>query len=192
MPDDLDDATLIALAQRDDRDAYGALVRRYQDVAFRTAFVIVRDASDAEDAAQSAFIKAWLAMGRFRTGSLFRPWLLQIVANEARNLGIARSRRLNRQEPDSEEAMQSVADSRPDPDLLASASEDARWLLDHLAHLRDDDRLVIACRYLLDLSETETASVLDCPRGTVKSRLSRALGRLRERVAQDVRGEVSP
>ena len=57
----------------------------YQGIAFRTAYVIARNASDAEDAAQDGFVKAWRALGRFREGAPFRPWLLRIVANEARN-----------------------------------------------------------------------------------------------------------
>ena len=112
---DLDDAALIALAQDDDRDAYAALVRRYQDLAFRTALVILRDPADAEDAAQSAFMKAWLALDRFRAGAPFRPWLLRIVANEARNLRLAQARRTHRRVPDASIALETAADDAPAP-----------------------------------------------------------------------------
>jgi RNA polymerase sigma-70 factor (ECF subfamily) len=189
---DLDDAALIALAQDDDRDAYAALVRRYQDLAFRTALVILRDPADAEDAAQSAFVKAWLALDRFRAGAPFRPWLLRIVANEARNLRLAQARRTHRRVPDASIALETAADDAPSPETLAAASEQGAWLLAHIASLREDDRMVIACRYLLDLSEAEMATVLDCPRGTVKSRLSRALGRLRARIGDAGEAEDRP
>jgi len=78
------DAELIERARKGEVMAYESLVRRYQDAAVRTAYVIAPD-GDAEDAVQEAFVKAYRALGRFRAGSPFRPWLLRIVANEARN-----------------------------------------------------------------------------------------------------------
>lgn len=184
--DDESDAALIARSQRNDREAYAVLVRRYQDVSFRTALVILRDTTDAEDAAQAAFIKAWLALDRFRSGASFRPWLLRIVANEAKNLRLARQRHASRLDPDPD-ALFATADRGPGPEPIVVSAEEGAWLLAHVATLREEDRIAIACRYLLDLSEAETAAVLDCPRGTVKSRLSRALGRLRERIDEEGR-----
>src|SRR5919107_741100 len=87
------DAELIARARAGDDHAFGMLVARHQTVAFRTAYVICGQAGDAEDAAQDAFIKARGAMKRFREGAPFRPWLLTIVANEARNRRRAAGRR---------------------------------------------------------------------------------------------------
>src|SRR3954449_13343856 len=81
----LTEGELIALAKDGDGDAYASLVRAHQDIAFRTAMLITQDAAEAEEAAQDAFVKAWRALGRFRTGEPLRPWLLTIVANEARN-----------------------------------------------------------------------------------------------------------
>ena len=72
-------------ARRGDEDAYEELVRAHQGIAFRTAYLLAGNAADAEEAAQDGFVKAYRALGRFRAGSPFRPWLLQIVANEARN-----------------------------------------------------------------------------------------------------------
>jgi RNA polymerase sigma factor (sigma-70 family) len=156
--------------------AYEELVRRYQDIAVRTAHLISPD-GDAEDAAQEAFVKAYAALGRFRTGSPFRPWLLQIVTNEARNRRRSAGRRANL-------ALRAAEDRRPDdaapsPESAVLASERRAVLLAALNALRDDDRDVISARYFLELSETETAEALGIPRGTVKSRLSRALERLR-------------
>jgi RNA polymerase sigma-70 factor (ECF subfamily) len=86
----VDDAGLIELAKDGDVRAYGELVERYREVAFRTAYLIARNAADAEDAAQEAFVKAYYALGRFRAGEPFRPWLLRIAANEARNRALCR------------------------------------------------------------------------------------------------------
>ena len=84
---------LVLLAQAGDARAYEELVRAHQEVAFRVAYVITRNAADAEDAAQEGLVKAWRALGRFRTGEPLRPWLLQIVANEARNRARSTGRR---------------------------------------------------------------------------------------------------
>ncbi|MEA2623280.1 MAG: hypothetical protein QOH61_2190 [Chloroflexota bacterium] len=158
-------------------DAYGQLVLRYQDVAVRTAYVVARDASEAEDAAQEAFVKAYRALDSFRAGSPFRPWLLRIVANEARNRRRSAGRRLN--------LAIRVAEDRPSSDAAPSveaavlAREASVGLAAAVAALGEDDRLVISYRYFFELSETEMADALGIPRGTVKSRLSRAMARLR-------------
>jgi RNA polymerase sigma-70 factor (ECF subfamily) len=156
--------------------AYEELVRRYQEVAVRTAHVIA-PAADADDAAQEAFVKAWIALPRFRPGAPFRPWLLQIVANEARN----RRRSAGRREGLAIRATvdRPSDDAAPSPETAALVAERRTALLGAVNRLRDEDREVIAARYFLELSEAETADVLRIPRGTVKSRLSRALGRLR-------------
>ena len=154
----------------------------HQTIAFRTAWVITRSAADAEEAAQDGFVKAHAALARFREGSPFRPWLLAIVANEARNRvrGAGRRARL----------VQRVAEERrpddavPSPEAALLDSERREQLLEAIDRLPDPAREAIACRYLLDLSEEETAAALDCPRGTVKSRLSRALERLRVELAE--------
>src|SRR5215212_9442514 len=170
------DAELIDRARKGDVMAYEELVRAYQDVAVRTAAIFAPD-GEAEDAVQDAFVKAYAALGRFRIEAPFRPWLLQIVANEARNRRRSAGRRAGL-------ALRSAEDRRPDdaapsPESAVLASEQRAWLLDAIGTLREDDRDVIAARYFLELSEAETAAVLGLPRGTAKSRLSRALGRLR-------------
>ncbi len=170
------DADLIARARAGDDRAYGMLVARHQTVAFRTAYVITGHAADAEDAAQEAFIKARAAIGRFRAGAPFRPWLLAIVANEARNRRRSAGRRL------ALVGRVAATEARapvPLPEATALAGDDRRELAAALARLAPEHREVIALRYLLDLSEAECAAALHCRPGTVKSRLSRALARLR-------------
>jgi RNA polymerase sigma factor (sigma-70 family) len=152
------EAELIARAKGGQLDAYEEIVRRHQAIAFRTAWVITRSAADAEEAAQDAFVKAHAALSRFREGSPFRPWLLAIVANEARNRARGAGRHVR---------------------IAQRVVEERERLLAAIERLPQPAREAIACRYLLDLSEEETAATLDCPRGTVKSRISRALDRLR-------------
>jgi RNA polymerase sigma-70 factor (ECF subfamily) len=167
--------TLVERARRGDPAAFEELVVSYQSIAFRTAFVIAGDAADAEEAAQDAFVKAHRALRRFRSGEPFRPWLLAIVANEARNRRRTRGRRttlaLRATEPEV---------SAEDPEATTLARERRERLLTAVEQLRADDRDVLACRYFLELSEEETAAALGVARGTVKSRTHRALARLRE------------
>jgi RNA polymerase sigma factor (sigma-70 family) len=126
---------------------------------------------------QDAFVKAHAALGRFRDGAPFRPWLLRIVANEARNRRRSASRRQGVALRVAEDRRDD--DAAPSPEAAVLVHERRTALLEALARLREDDRLVINFRYLLDLSEAETAEALGVPKGTVKSRTSRALGRLR-------------
>lgn len=156
--------------------AYEQLVRAYQDLAVRTAYVIA-PSGDAEDAAQEAFVKAYAALSRFRSGAPFRPWLLRIVANEARN----RRRSSGRREGLAVRAAEDrrSGDAAPSPETAVLDQEARALLVGAVNRLRDDDREVIGARFFLDLSEAETADALGIARGTVKSRTSRALGRLR-------------
>ena len=179
------ESALIARAQRGDTVAYGSLVRAHQDIAFRVACLAGGSTADAEEAAQDAFVKAWRALPRFRAGAPFRPWLLTIVANEARNRRRAAGRRAGLALRAAEVAERDPDRGGPTPEaqVLAAARRDA--LLAALAGLDERDREVLTCRYLLELSEEETAAALGCRRGTVKSRTSRALERLRERVGTE-------
>jgi len=178
------DGELFKRAQRGDAAAYEEIVHRYQQVAFRTAYVITGSAADAEDAAQEGFVKAYRALATFRPGAEPRPWLLRIVANEARNRVRSTGRRQALELRLAEGYRPGGA--APSPEAAAVAAEDRRRLLSMVNALSEEDRMVIASRYFLELSGEETAEALGIPEGTVKSRLSRALARLRERV-----GEVS-
>ncbi|TMC39557.1 MAG: sigma-70 family RNA polymerase sigma factor [Chloroflexi bacterium] len=177
-----DDSELITRAQRGDSAAYEEIVQRYQQVAFRTAYVIAGSAADAEDAAQEGFVKAYRALHRFRAGAELRPWLLRIVANEARNR-VRSSGRRHRLELRLTEGFR-PGDAAPSPEAVAVALDERKRLLAMVNALSEEDRLVIASRYFLELSGDETAAALGIPEGTVKSRLSRALARLRARVEE--------
>jgi RNA polymerase sigma factor (sigma-70 family) len=167
-----DEVAILARVRGGETAAYAELVQLHAQVAQRTA-VLLGAGSEADDVVQESFVKAYRALGSFRSESAFRPWLLRIVANETRNLHRSRSRRWRREE------QAAIPDSVLDPADVAVSSERRRELLDALQALPEHYRLVVTCRYLLDLNEQETATVLGWPRGTVKSRLHRALGRLR-------------
>jgi RNA polymerase sigma-70 factor (ECF subfamily) len=173
----LDENELVSRAKQQDVNAYEALVHRYQELAFRAAYHVTLDAAEAEDAAQEAFVKAYYALSRFREGAPFKPWLLTIVVNEARNRRKAAGRRAGIEQRAF--AVHASGDPARSPEAVAEAGELRAALLGAIRRLREEDRLVLAYRYFLDLSEAEMAQALHCARGTIKSRLSRALTRLR-------------
>ncbi len=156
-------------------------MRQYQDLAFRVAYLISGSSADAEDAVQEGFLRAYHALGRFRAEAPFRPWIIQIVANVARTkrAAVARHSLLSL----TSVTEQNLVDAAESLENAAIRDERRRELIDAINQLSDADRVVIACRYFLDLTEAETASALGCARGTVKSRLARALVRLRQRMA---------
>jgi RNA polymerase sigma factor (sigma-70 family) len=179
----LTEAELVERARRGDQDAYGELVDAYQGIAFRTAYLLTGNAADAEDAAQDGFVKAFYGLGRFRRGAELRPWLLRIVANEARNRRRSAGRRGNL-------ALRAAAaipsgGAAPSPETSVLDAERDSTLLEAVNGLRDEEREVVACRYFLELSEEETSETLGLRKGTVKSRLSRGLAHLREQLEVD-------
>jgi RNA polymerase sigma-70 factor (ECF subfamily) len=174
----LEESDLIGRAKRGDAHAYEELVYAHQGIAFRTAYVIAGNAADAEDAAQDGFVKAWRALGRFREGAPFRPWLLQIVANEARNRRRSAGRRAHLALRAATEEPSGGAVPSPEASLLSAELRET--LLAAVNELPDDQRTVIALRFFVGLSEQEVAETLSLPAGTVKSRSARALERLRE------------
>lgn len=162
--------------------AYEELVNQHQATAFRVAWLITRSSPDAEEAAQDGFLKAYRALGRFHEGAPFRPWLLRIVANEARNRKVAAQRR----ERLALRALEGPApDSTAPAEVEAIASSERAELIAAISRLDERDQLVISARFFLELSEVETAAALGVRRGTVKSRLSRALARLRKEIEPD-------
>ena len=169
------DSVLVQAARDGDVASYGRLVERYQAVAHRTAYFLGAG-DETPDVVQDALVKAYQALGRFRPGEPFRPWLLTIVANETRNKRrwFARHRSV---------PLALVGESLPDAsaptDVQVEDRATAAALRDAVAALPAQQRDVVTCRYLLELSEEETAAVLRIPRGTVKSRLSRGLDALR-------------
>ena len=171
----LDDDALAARARAGDVAAFGELVRRHQQAALRVAAVISGSTDDARDVVQEAMVKAYGALATHRGDGTMRSWLLRVVANEAKNHVRSQVRRRRRDDHHAGLELRSAT----------GADEPALDRIDHaalavaLGLLRPDDRAVLGCRFVAGLSEAETAEVLHLPMGTVKSRTSRALGRLR-------------
>ncbi|WP_328692171.1 RNA polymerase sigma factor [Streptomyces phaeochromogenes] len=174
----VDEAAVIARVRAGEPEAYAELVRAHTGLALRAAAALGAGA-DAEDVVQQAFFKAYCSLGRFRDGAAFKPWLLSIVANETRNTvrTAVRQRTLAGREAALVEAEPLIPESA-DPAAAALEVERRTALLTALEGLGEDHRLVVTYRYLLEMDESETAQALGWPRGTVKSRLNRALRKL--------------
>ena len=176
------EADLVHHARRGDQAAWEALVHAHQEPVFRLAYLLVGDAAEAEDIAQEAFIRAFLKLDRYDAGRPLRPWLLKIAANLAHNQRRAAGRYLA--------AVQRWF--RSDPRVSAAPAElrgnrqmEAESLWQAVRNLSDADQRIIYLRFFLELSVEETAEAMGIAQGTVKSRLHRALDRLREVVRRD-------
>lgn len=177
------DVDLVRRSRGGDHLAFARLIEEHQTIAYRVAASIAGSGSEADDIVQDAFIKSYLKLHQFDEGRKFRAWLLAIVANEARN----RRRAMGRQAAVTLKVALTVDAHTPDvasdPSRAYEASELRSRLAAAVGRLPRRDREVVALRYFAELSELETAEALGCPIGTVKSRLSRALGRLRVALA---------
>ena len=173
-----DDGELVTRAQRGDLDAFGELVRRHEATAVRVAAVVCGSAG-AEDAAQEAFVRAYRSLHRFDAERPFRPWLSRIVANVAKNRVRSEQRhvQLALRAPHEDAAPDTAADA-----AIANARREV--LAGALERLSERDRLVIVYRWFEDMSERDIADALGVRPGTVKSRLSRAMSRLRAELAE--------
>lgn len=169
------ESDLIVRARQGDEVAWEALVREHQQAIFRLAYLLLGDADDAEDVAQEAFIRAFHALARFDATRPVRPWLLSIAANLARN----RRRSLGRYL----QALTRAGRVEPEPVAVLGERSAEQWeaqtLWQAVRRLSRSDQEIVYLRYFLDLSEAEVASALEVAPGTVKSRLHRAMGRLR-------------
>ncbi len=177
------DDELVRAAASGDRAAFGALVDRHRTAALRIAYAIAD--GEAEDVAQDATAKAFGQFDRFDTTRPFRPWYLAIVSNEARNRRRSFRRRsalVLRVAAESSTASADDADAGDAAEAIAR-TERRQYVLDAIARLNAADRQVIAMRYFAELSESEMAAALQIAPGTVKSRLSRAMARLRAALA---------
>ena len=172
----LNEQNLIQRAKSGDVAAFEALVQIHRPIALRVAFLVVGDQTEAEDVTQEAFVKAYHAISRFRVDAPFKPWLLRIVRNEALNQGRRRGRQ--------ERLTLRLANDRvsggaaPSPETTVITGVERMAVLDAVDALPGRYRDVITHRYLLGLTEAETAATLRIPAGTVKSRTARALDRL--------------
>lgn len=173
----------IARAQRGDVTAYESLVRAYEQVAFRAAYLITRDEHEAADAAQDAFLRAYHAIGSFEQGKPFRPWLMRIVTNLALNRVQASARHAKLNEQYLKEM--NASEDKHSPEQTAVEQERGERLMQAVGRLSHEERTLLSLRYFLELPEAEVAEALNVPQGTVKSRLHRTLAKLREIIQED-------
>lgn len=170
---DADEHALIRRAQQGSAEAFEELFRRSWRPAYRAAYLVVQDSAAAEDIAQEAIIAAIRHLDRFDRTRPFGPWLHRITVNRA--IDWARASRLRPSpspEPDGEQA----ADGSP--------SELSDEVIAAISKLPEDHRAVVALRYVLDHTPGEIAEMLEVPRGTVNSRLRRALDALRPAIEE--------
>jgi RNA polymerase sigma-70 factor (ECF subfamily) len=170
----IDERELIARSQAQDPEAFRLLVDRHRDRAYALALRIVRSPADAEEVAQDAFVRAWLALPRFRGEARFSTWLHRIVARRALDRAAALRRRQAR-ETGEEAGLEARVEAAP-----GEAGERARRLEHLVAGLPESQRAVVTMFYWGGRSVAEVASALSMPEGTVKTHLSRARARLRE------------
>jgi RNA polymerase sigma-70 factor (ECF subfamily) len=171
MVDPPNEAEIVARARSGDDDAWEVLVRLHQEPVFRLAYLLIGDPDDARDIAQEAFIRTYQHLDQFDETRPLRPWLMRVSSNLARN----RKRALSRYWRNLERA------ARQQPAEQATLDPgDVEELWQAIRRLKHADQQVIYLRYFLDVSEVEMASTLEIARGTVKSRLHRALRRLRD------------
>ena len=183
------DLELVGRAQAGDRSAFGDLVRRHQHHALRLAYVICGSKEEAEDAVQDAFVNAFRSISTFRPDGELRPWLFRIVANQAKNRVRSSSRRnrlAGRAAAVEPAAPASGAGVTAAPEESAVTDAEANAVVSAVARLPDRERLAVAYRYFAGFSEAEMVAALGSPAGTVKSRLSRGVGRLRTLLADSL------
>lgn len=182
------DLLLVERVQSGDRDAFGLLVSKYQRKLLRLVMRMVRDPAEAEDVAQEAFIKAYRALPNFRGESAFYTWLYRIGVNTAKNWLVAHGRRMPTVSEISDEDGEGIEDSgllRDDetPDRVLLSKQIGETVNAAMDALPEDLRTAISLREIEGLSYEEIAQVMDCPIGTVRSRIFRA----REAIAAQLR-----
>lgn len=176
----MDESTLVRHAANGDTAAWEPLMLAHQQAVFRFAYLLLGDPDEAEDIAQETFLRAWNHLRRFDPSRPIRPWLLSIVSNLASNRRRSAGRYLA--------ALTRAFRSEPPPANIEDRSaqhieSDTLWQA--VKTLDFADQQIIYLRYFLELPVSETAQALNIAEGTVKSRLNRALEKLRQIIKQD-------
>jgi len=193
MNGDTGDIGLVQRVQRGDKAAFDLLVRKYQHKVIKLVSRYMRDAADAEDVAQEAFIKAYRALPQFRGDSAFYTWLYRIAINTAKNAIVSR----DRSPLDFDLDMQNIEESNSmqlrlaDPETLESLlqTEEIRVTVNEaIEALPEDLRTAIVLRELEGLSYEDIAQAMDCPVGTVRSRIFRAREAIDRRLSEVFEG----
>jgi len=186
------DLALVRRVQQGDKQAYNLLVGKYQQKILRLVSRFVRDAMECEDVTQDAFIKAYRALPNFRGDSAFYTWLYRIAVNTAKNYLVSKGRRPPAQDLDAEEATNSAAGASfvdlNTPESVLMNSELIEVIRETIAQLPDTLREAIVYREFDGMSYEEIAEVMECPIGTVRSRIFRARETLEDAMSPYVSG----
>lgn len=180
------DQELVERVQRGERGAFDLLVRKYQHKILNLIIRYVHDPSEAQDVAQEAFVKAYRAIGNFRGDSAFYTWLYRIAINTAKNFLVAQGRRPPGSDIDAQDAEQYDVDTRlkyrdtPEHELLRDELETAVYRA--IGDLPEDLRTAITLREMEGMSYEDIATAMECPIGTVRSRIFRAREAIDERI----------
>lgn len=171
------DQELVKKARKGDKKAFDLLVLKYQHKIINLVSRYVHDPHEAQDVAQEAFIKAYRALPNFRGDSAFYTWLYRIAINTAKNFLVAQDRRPPGDDidaADAEQFMDSTLRENATPERMLLTDEIERTVYQAIEELPDDLRMAITLRELEGMSYEEIAQVMDCPVGTVRSRIFRA------------------
>jgi RNA polymerase sigma-70 factor (ECF subfamily) len=172
------DQALVERVQKGDKQAFDVLVLKYQNKIIQLIYRYVHDPEEAQDVAQEAFIKAYKALGRFRGDSAFYTWLYRIAINTAKNYLVASSRRPPKSDIDAQDAEQYEGavglKEYATPERMLLRDEIQTSIARAIDELPDELRTAITLRELEGLSYEEIAQTMDCPIGTVRSRIFRA------------------
>lgn len=193
MSADASDLGLVQRVQRGDKSAFDVLVRKYQHKVVKLVMRYMRDPADAEDVAQEAFIKAYRALPQFRGDSAFYTWLYRIAINTAKNAIVSRDRSpvdfdLDLQDAEGSYDMQARLADTETPEALALTDEIRTIVNRSIESLPEDLRTAIVLRELEGLSYEEIAATMDCPVGTVRSRIFRAREAIDRKLAEVFEG----
>jgi RNA polymerase sigma-70 factor (ECF subfamily) len=185
---EVNESEQLTRAKAGDEVAWEAIIRQHQEAVFRLAYLLLRDADDAADVAQETFIRAYRSLDRFDTTRPLRPWLLEITRNQSFNWSRSLRRRWAALQRwgSSAPLIGEEADAEPNEEVMQKWQATALWQA--VCRLSGTDQEVVYLRCFLELPVEETAQVLKVAPGTVKSRLSRALDRLRRVVEQEFPG----
>jgi RNA polymerase sigma-70 factor (ECF subfamily) len=189
MSADVSDLSLVRRVQRGDKGAFDALVLKYQHKVVKLVMRYTRTPAEAEDIAQDAFIKAYRALPGFRGDSAFYTWLYRIAINTAKNAVASRDRSpieysLDRNESEESYELQGRMKDSATPEALAMTEEIRTTVNGAIAALPEELRTAIVLRELEGLSYEEIAATMDCPVGTVRSRIFRAREAIDARLRQ--------
>jgi RNA polymerase sigma-70 factor (ECF subfamily) len=193
MSEDTGDLGLVQRVQRGDKTAFDLLVRKYQHKVVKLVTRYMRDQADAEDVAQEAFIKAYRAIPQFRGDSAFYTWLYRIAINTAKNAIVSRDRSpidfdLDLQNIEESNSMQARLADAETPESLLQTEEIRETVNRAIEALPEDLRTAIVLRELEGLSYEDIAQAMDCPVGTVRSRIFRAREAIDKRLSEVFEG----